>query len=96
MSNYPDGMSMDAFDRATGGGIYEADWQYRDKVDAETVSDAVEGVQKLLKDARDGILKAKSSLATELAEEIYNLLREANSRCDDILTMCVYDARAEA
>lgn len=85
-------MSSDHFDQVTGGGKYEPDWQYRDTVDAETVSDEAEAIQKLLKEARDAILKAKSSLTAALAEQVYNLLRDANTRCDNITTLCVYDA----
>lgn len=37
MSNYPDGMSMDTFDRATGGGKYEPDMQIKDDIDPGSV-----------------------------------------------------------
>lgn len=92
MSNYPDGMSSDYFDEVTGGGKYEADWQYRDTVDAETVSDDIENIQKLIANARDVIAKDKAFYASELGKQVYNLLRAANSGCDDVMQLCVYDA----
>ncbi len=66
MSNYPDGMSMDAFDRATGGGVYEAEWKIRDTIDAEGTLIRAEA-------ARDHLKQQNIGKALEVLDEIIAL-----------------------